>query len=77
MWLLVDENEETDILFVNDTDSVVSSPLPQGDLRVTAGQLTGLGAIDDTIRQAAVPDMDGAGMKIELGQQRTAKNANR
>lgn len=46
---LVDENEETDILYVNDTDSVVSTPLPEGDLRVTAHQLTGLGMAGDQV----------------------------
>ena len=51
--LLVNENEETDILTVNDTDSVVSginrAELPAGKLTVTAGQLTGLGMSGDQV----------------------------
>jgi hypothetical protein len=59
--LLVDENEETDILFLNDDDSVVSFEnditgdgisdveLPSGALTVTPGQLTGLGMAPDPV----------------------------
>ena len=57
--LLVDENEETDILYLNDDDSVVSYyndtdgdgisdvTLDAGKLRITADRLTGLGMAPD------------------------------
>jgi hypothetical protein len=42
--LLVDENEETDFFFLNDTDNVTSiGELPTAQLIVTADRLTGLG----------------------------------
>jgi len=42
--LLVDENEETDFFFFNDTDNVTNiSELPTAELIVTADRLTGLG----------------------------------
>jgi Ca2+-binding RTX toxin-like protein len=42
--LLVDENEETDFFFLNDTDNVTSfSQLPTAELLVTADHLSGLG----------------------------------
>lgn len=48
--LLVDENEETDFLFFNDTDNVTSiSELPTAELIVTADHLSGLGMGGDQI----------------------------
>lgn len=42
--LLVDENEETDFFFLNDTDNVTNiEELPTAQLDVTANRLTGLG----------------------------------
>ena len=48
--LLVDENEETDFFFLNDTDNVTSiDELPTAELIVTADRLTGLGMGDDQL----------------------------
>ncbi|MHC1764378.1 MAG: hypothetical protein AB9869_08735 [Verrucomicrobiia bacterium] len=48
--LLVDENEETDFFFLNDTDNVTSiSELPTAQLIVTADHLSGLGMGGDQL----------------------------
>ncbi len=48
--LLVDENEETDFFFMNDTDNVTDTDeLPTANLYVTPDRLTGLGMAEDQL----------------------------
>ncbi|MDH4186389.1 MAG: hypothetical protein OEV08_05280, partial [Nitrospira sp.] len=48
--LLVDENEETDFFFLNDTDNVTSiDELPTAELIITANHLSGLGMGGDQL----------------------------
>jgi len=55
--LLVDENEETDFFFFNDTDNISSTgELPTANLEITSTQLTGLGmGGDQMIGDSLVP----------------------